>query len=426
MNESQNSVRSGFAEGSLPADRDEPRPADRADKATLSRRLRQLQNTLENDPHGFGLAMIVNRLNQYYYTGTMQDGILLLRRGADPIYGVRKSAARARAECPLDIIRPITSYRDLISGLGTLPQTRQETTWVETETMPLVMLERLRRYLPVGPIRALETHINRQRAVKDAGEQALMRECGRRHRQLLEEIAPSLLREGISEAELMAELYRVMIRIGYQGVTRFAMFQIEMLVGQIAFGENSLYPSSFNGAGGMRGMHPAVPLIGSRERRLTRGDLIYLDVAFGYAGYHTDKTQIYVFGGPPPDEVEAVWLACRDLLDQARNRLKPGITPAEIYRLALADRPRILRDSFMGYGDELVPFLGHGIGLNVDEWPPLAEGFNEPLCPGMALAIEPKRGLPGVCMVGVEETYLMHEDRIECLTGGASSIIRAS
>ena len=72
---------------------------------------------------------------------------------------------------------------------------------------------------------------------------------------------------------------------------------------------------------------------------------------------------------------------------------------------------------FMGYGNRRAAFLGHGIGLQIDEPPVLAEGFDEPLAENMVLALEPKKGVPGIGMVGSENTYRVTPDGGVSLTG---------
>src|SRR5690554_8236310 len=86
------------------------------------------------------------------------------------------------------------------------------------------------------------------------------------------------------------------------GGARFNMFDTEMVVGQLGFGESSLYPTSFNGPGGNYGQQPAMPGLGSRERRLKKGELVFVDMGLAVNGYHTDKTLVYQFGGRLPDE----------------------------------------------------------------------------------------------------------------------------
>jgi Xaa-Pro aminopeptidase len=81
-------------------------------------------------------------------------------------------------------------------------------------------------------------------------------------------------------------------------------------------------------------------------------------------------------------------------------------------------------DCFMGVDNRhRVKFLGHGVGLNIDELPVLAAGFDEPLEENMALALEPKKGVPAIGMAGVEDTYIVTPDGGECITGGGRDIV---
>ena len=77
----------------------------------------------------------------------------------------------------------------------------------------------------------------------------------------------------------------------------------------------------------------------------------------------------------------------------------------------------------MGLGDNRVPFLGHGIGLTIDERPVVANGFDRPLEEGMTLALEPKIGIPGFGMVGLENTFEVGPEGGRCLTGGDTGIL---
>jgi Xaa-Pro aminopeptidase len=82
-----------------------------------------------------------------------------------------------------------------------------------------------------------------------------------------------------------------------------------------------------------------------------------------------------------------------------------------------------LRENFMGFGSRRVNFLGHGVGLQIDEPPVIAEGFDEPLVEGMVLALEPKKGIAGVGMVGSENTYVVTPAGGRSLTGEPSDPI---
>jgi len=225
------------------------------------------------------------------------------------------------------------------------------------------------------------------------------------------------LREGMHEAEFACELYSAMVREGHQGTVRFGMFGVDMAVGQIGFGENSLYPTSFDGPGGCVGQSAAAPVLGSRNRKLHVGDLVFVDIGCAMDGYSSDKTMVYQFGRALPAEAVAAHRRCVEVERQLAAALRPGAIPSEIYRRTMAGLDAEFLKNFMGFGARRANFLGHGIGLQIDESPVLAEGFDEPLAEGMVLAIEPKKGVPGVGMVGSENTYRVTPDGGVSLTG---------
>ena len=390
------------------------------DQEVAAARMQRLLKVIADSGRSFDTILIVDKINQFYFTGTMQDALLVIRANGTYGYFVRRSYERAAAESGLCNIQPMNSYRDLLKylppDLGNV--------LLEASIMPLAMLQRLQRVFSLGKIDSVESYIMKLRMIKDFDELALISAAGEAQNRLLREIVPTLMREGMSEAELMADVYAAMIRGGHHGVSRFSMFQLDMVAGQLGFGENALYPTCFDGPGGMLGMSPAVPAVGSRERLLKRGDLVFLDIGFGIDGYHSDKTQVYSFGSSPSDEVVSVHTACINILDKVAARLRPGEVPAEIYADIMADLPSQLSENFMGMGAGQVKFLGHGVGLQIDEPPVLANGFTEPLAANMVLAVEPKRGIAGIGMTGVEETFIVTEESPRCITGGACDIIR--
>jgi Xaa-Pro aminopeptidase len=377
-------------------------------KSEILTRIANLHAALTAQTPDEWCAFIVDKVNQYYFTGTIQDGVFILKSNGDFAYCVRNSLERAKAESllPAAMIHPMTSYKNAAEIVGWAGGVAL----IETEAMPVAMLERLKKYFVIDTVRSLDRAILNIRAVKSLYELACMEESGRIHKIFLEEKVPALLREGVNEAELTGEMFAEMIRLGYHGVSRFSMFQTLCVIGQLGFGENSLYPTNFDGPGGMRGMCPAVPLIGDRSRTLRKGDLVFIDVAFGWGGYHTDRTQIYMFGAEPSAEVHRVHRECVAVQKALAAALKPGAIPCELYDNS-------------GFVNRNVRFLGHGVGLYIDEYPVITSGFDSPLQENMTIALEPKRGFPGVGLLGAEDTYVVTKDGGRCLTGGEKDII---
>lgn len=365
------------------------------------------------------MAVVFSKINLYYFTGTMQEGMLMIPKNDEAIFWVRRSYERAVDESLFPAIRQMDSYKDAAKHYTALPKAIH----LEREFVPLAMFDRFSKYFPVEKSLSVDAQIGAVRAVKSDFELGLMRQSGTIHQRVLEELVPALLHERMSEVDLAIELNSTLIREGHQGLVRFAMFDTEMVLGHIAFGESSLYPTSFNGPGGNFGMGPAVPLIGNPNHKLRKGDLVFLDVGCGVQGYHTDKTATYMFGGPISDEAQAAHYQCVDLQDAIAAQLVPGAIPSAIYQKSIESLTPQFLENFMGFGNRSVKFLGHGIGLTVDETPVIAKGFDEPLVEGMVFALEPKKGIKGVGMVGIENTFVVTPAGGECITGHHKGLI---
>ncbi len=385
----------------------------------LKSRMERFRKRMDQENPGWEMAVIFSKINLYYFTGTMQEGMLIIPRDDEAVFWVRRSCERALDESLFTNIRPMGSFRDAAASVKSLPPT----VYLETEIVPLALFQRFQKYFPFSGVRPLDRQIAAVRAVKSPYEISLMKKSGEIHRRVLEERVPRILREGMSEAELAAELFSVMIEEGHQGVVRFGMFDTEIAMGHICFGESSIYPTYFNGPGGNLGMSPAVPFLGSREQRLRKGDLVFIDVGCGFDGYHTDKTMTYMFGRPLPDEVVLIHRKCVELQDKIASMLKPGEIPSRIYKSVMESLDNEFARDFMGFKNRKVKFLGHGIGLQTDETPVIAEGFDQPLEEGMAIAVEPKKGIENIGMVGIENTFLVTPDGGQCITGDNPGLV---
>jgi len=378
----------------------------------LDSRLNRFRDRMDRDRPDWEAAAITSPINLYYFTGTIQDGLLLVPRNGDAVFWVRKSYERACTESQFPDIRKMTSFRDAAAAMGPL----KKQVYLELDSVTLAQYGRMQKHFAFTGVQPLDTQVLMTRAVKSPYELALMEKAGAIHRHVLEDCVPDLLREGIDEATLIADLYSVMVREGHHGIIRFGMFN-EMLIGQVGFGTSSIYPICVDTPGGISGMHPAVPLMGSRTKKLADGDLVVIDIGCGVEGYQTDKTQTYMFKKAIPEEAIRVHEQCVAVIDQVSSLLKPGAIPSEIYATVMDGLDPAFREGFMGYGDHTVKFLGHGIGLWIDELPVIAKGFDEPLQEGMVFAVEPKKGIKGVGLVGIENTFIVTPQGGRSITG---------
>ncbi len=373
-----------------------------------------------DDQHpSWQMAMIFNKINLLYFTGTMSEGMLIVERDRDPVYWVRRSYERAVEESEFDDIRPMVSYRDAAKSYTNLPAG----VYLETEFVPLAMFGRIKKYFPFQTFGGLDLQISLTRSVKSDRELKFMEQAGRIHQRVLEEHVPCILREGMTEVDLASELYGLMVKEGHQGIARFAMFDTEIVVGQLGFGESTLVPTNFDGPAGNRGLNAAVPSFGNKNRKLRKGDLVFVDVGVGFNGYHTDKTMTYMFGESLPDEVIDIHYQCVDIQNKIAALLKPGNSAGYVYDTVMDDLSDDFKTNFMGFGNHRVKFLGHGIGLTVDEYPALAKGFDITLKENMVFAVEPKKGIEGIGMVGTENTFIVTPNGGRCITGDNPGLI---
>src|SRR5690606_17098593 len=129
----------------------------------------------------------------------------------------------------------------------------------------------------------------------------------------------------------------LMMEEGHHGIVRFGMSESDIMLGLVGFGESSIYPTYLDSPGGNAGLSPAVPLLGSRDRNLHDGDLVFVDIGCGFHGYHTDKTMTYVFGRSLPKEVVEIHRRCVKIQDTVASHLKPGAIPSQIYESVMGE-----------------------------------------------------------------------------------------
>lgn len=385
----------------------------------LTERMKNFRDKMDGTYPEWKMAVVFSKVNLFYFTGTMQEGMLIIPRTEEATFWVRRSYERALDESKFSNIKPMESFRDAAANYGQI----SGTIFLETEFVPLAMYQRFQKYFPFTEVKAVDSIISSIRSVKSPYEIEFMKKSGALHKRVLEDRVPEILKAGMSEVELAAELYKVMLAEGHQGTSRFSMLDTEVLLGHIGFGESSIYPTYFNGPGGNYGMSPAIPLLGNRERKLTSGDLVFIDVGFGVEGYHTDKTMTYMFERPLSEEAIKAHGECVNIQDEIAGMLRPGAIPSQIYTAVMAKLSPEFLENFMGFGTRKVKFLGHGIGLVVDELPVISEGFHEPLKEGMFFAVEPKKGIQGIGMVGIENTFMVTSEGGKCITGDSKGLI---
>lgn len=424
----------------------------------LEKRIQNIKSRIHSNYPNLQGFFIFSRINIYYFTGTLANGVLYIPCSGDPFLFVRKGLERAKKECPFAQIFPYKSFSEIEKICADCGENFSETAsyGMETTGLPyqLAMLFTIKiKAFTEHNIISIDNDIKYVQSIKSPYEQEKMREAGKRQALALEKIlpfylqkalhkefphAPSLLEEynaelmktypqdtSLSEkniAKLCIELYT---ELGHGFMSRMSAHGEEAFYGHIACGNNLNKAHYYNGAMGFAGVHPLLPCLGS-DKIWEKGEPLCVDMLFNFEGYFTDKTQCYFYGTEKnlPDTAKNAYECCFTIQDLVLQQLKAGATPQEIWFASLNIVKQFdFTDNFMGYKNNSVPFLGHGIGLTVDEFPVIAKGFQEPLENGMFIACEPKIGIPNFGMIGIENTFELIDNSVRNITSQQEGII---
>ncbi|HYA40782.1 MAG TPA: Xaa-Pro peptidase family protein [Syntrophobacteraceae bacterium] len=379
-----------------------------------SERLRFLQQTLRNA--GLEGAILFHSRDVFYYTNTAQPSYLVVcpdeymlfaRRGFE--IAVRETwldKGQVAAEGnPERIIRrmfpgpgfsgkPIGTELDLL----TIPHARA-----------LNKALKGRKLVDVSPL------ILSQRMIKDGGEiESTRKACSVIHSGHL--AATSVLRPGISELELAAATENAQRTAGHEGCFFLRTSDFVMSRGPLASGPNLRHTSGtlFTLAG--LGLSSAVPT-GPSRRIIKPSDLVLIDIPTCIEGYHADQSRIYAAGKAPSGAVD-LYEKLRQVSDHAIRNMLPGAAIKDLHDDAYAEAGRIgLKDSFMMFDNgSRAHFIGHGVGLEINEPPLLSAHSDVVLSPGMTLALELHLMEPDGYTLKLEDTILITESGAEILT----------
>jgi Xaa-Pro dipeptidase len=380
----------------------------------LQQRIQKLQRALLDA--GMDAALIIQNTDLYYFSGTTQQSHLYVPAAGDALLMTRKSLARARQESKLDPGRiiPLKSVRTLLDLVADHGLPRPGRLGMELDVMPVNIFRDYQAVLAGVDLVDCSPLIRQLRAVKSDYEVGLLRRAARQSETVYRAI-PGLLREGISEVALASEVEAIARREGHQGIIRMRTWNNEIFYGHLMAGESAAVPSYMASPTGGPGLNPAIAQ-GPSTRPIGAGEPVLVDYLFAPDGYIIDQTRIFAIGSLPADLVYAhqAMLAVQAAVMAAA---RPGVPAGQLWEVAEATADEHgLVEHFMGYGSDRVRFVGHGVGLELDELPVLAAGQDQPLEAGMVIALEPKAIFPGRGVMGIENTCVVTESGLERLT----------
>jgi len=378
----------------------------------LDARIARLQETL--DRQGLTGALILHNVGTYYFSGTIQTSFLFIPVQDEPLLMVLKSQERARRESSLDRVVPIPGRSAVASTLAEAGLSLEGTVGLEMDVLPASLLFWLQKTFPDCRWEDVSSGIRVQRMIKSDYEVAQIRRALEVEHEAFMDLT-RFIREGMTELEVDSRLAMLARQGGHQGVVRMRGWNQEMTYAHVLSGESGTDASYLNSAHGGAGTCVAVPQ-GASPKKIQRNEPIEVDFSVGINGYLGDQSRTYVIGSLP-DPLQKAHDCSFRILDRFRAIARPGVPCEAVFRAAVEEAEQAgLGANFMGYGPNQVRFVGHGIGLEIDEIPVLADGFKQPLEPNMVLAVEPKFVLPELGVVGLEDDYLVTQDGVERLS----------
>lgn len=385
----------------------------------LRERQEKLQAHLQQE--GIAGALLFQNADRFYFSGTIQQGQLYIPARGEPVLMVRKDYQRARRESALPQVAAFHSLRKLPGILEDYGLAEPDVLGLEMDVLPANQYFNLTRLLQKTRMVDISHAIRMVRAVKSDYEIGLIRKAAH-FSDRLAAMVPSVLREGITEIELAGKIEAEARKWGHQGLVRMRLFGGELFYGHVMAGATAAAPSFLASPTGGAGVSPAMAQ-GSSLRPIGRNEPVLVDLVFAMDGYLSDHTRIFSMGDPP-EELAAAHNAMLEVQAAVKEAARPGVAAGDCYDIAMAcAADHGLGDFFMGVGPRRIRFVGHGIGLELDEYPFLAKGQEMPLEAGMVIALEPKAILPEKGVVGIENTHVVTANGLEQLGSFREDIV---
>ena len=367
------------------------------------RRIQQAMRQEEAD----GCLLTMN-MNLYYVSGQVFNGYFYLPAEGRPYWFVKRLTIPETNQ--VHVIRKPEQIPDFFRDLNLAMPRKLLLEADELSYNEYIRLQHVFRAEATGNASALIRHI---RMIKTPWEIEQMRISARKHEAVYREI-PACYRPGMRDVELQIEIEKRMRVHGSLGYFRAFGSNMDIFMGSLLAGENAGEPSPFDFALGGTGMHASGPL-GANGTLLREGTTVMADMSGNYTAYQTDMTRVFSIG-KLPDRAYRVHRVALEIQARMERTAKPGVPCAELYRDALAMAGQEgLEDCFMGTRFQ-AKFVGHGVGLEINELPVLTTRSKDILQPGMTFAFEPKFVLAGIGAVGIENTFLVTDSGVEKMT----------
>jgi Xaa-Pro dipeptidase len=357
---------------------------------------------------GIDAALIACNVNLLYTYGEIVNGYLYL-----PLHSPALLFVKRPNNIVGEFVFPIRKPEQIVDLLKENGIPVASKIMLEGGELPYADYMRLASLFPESEVVDGTAIIREARSVKTPLEIELFRRSAALHARAYSKI-PDVYHPGMTDRELSVEVERLMRLEGCLGIFRVFGQSMEIFMGSLLAGDNATAPTPYDFALGGEGLDPSIP-IGANGAMLQPGQSLMVDMGGNFNGYMGDMSRVFSIG-KLPERAYAAHQTCLEIQEAVTEKAKPGAVCEDLYNTAIDMVTKAgFSDYFMGAGQK-AKFIGHGIGLEINEAPVLAPRMKQELEPGMVFALEPKIVLPGIGPLGIENSWAVTADGVEKLT----------
>jgi Xaa-Pro aminopeptidase len=361
-------------------------------------------------------CLITTNVNLYYLTGTIFNGYLYISADETPLCFTKRDVPLRNDIQHIAIRKP----EDIPAMLKNLGKPLPQHLLLEGDQIAYNEYTRLQQAFNTHTSPSATTILRRLRMIKTPWEIAQLRQSARIQAEV-QALVPGCFRMGISDIEFQVNIEKTARLHGSLGIFRGFGSNMEIHMGSVLAGDNAETPSPYDFALGGEGIHPAAP-VGANGTIPKPGTSIMVDIGGAYTAYISDMTRTYALGSLPQIAHHAHQTSI-DIQETIIRCAKPNLPCADMYRIALDTATKAGLDKYFMGTKFQAKFVGHGLGLEINEPPVLMPRSTDTLQENMTFALEPKFVIPGVGAVGIENTFLVTHNGLEKLTRFPEEII---
>lgn len=374
------------------------------------------------EKQGIEGLLVIQKMNLYYLSGTAQDGLLFVPLEGKPLLMIKRELERARVESPASDIVPLKSTREIPSLIQARYGKIPPVVGLEYDVLPVRDYFKFQRLFPGVQFLDASSIPGEARKIKSLFEIDLMKKAGEIGMKVYLE-AREILKEGVTEIDFGGRLEAAAKKYGHEGLLRVRSLNYEAYTWHILSGLTGGIVSQSDSPMGGLGLSPAFP-VGASLKVIRVREPILVDFGTCFHGYQADETRIFSIGKMEQKFIDA-YNACREIQDAVLEETRPGADCEALFLKTLPLARKLgYKDSFLGPPGLQTRFIGHGIGLELNELPFLAQNQSYALEEGMTFAVEPKIVFPGEGSVGIENTVVVTKDGYQVITPAGQEIFQ--